>query len=47
MGNDASVAGPDAADVSEREEARNAHRTNSGAIQVHLSQMHVFQELQS
>lgn len=44
-GDAAGVARPDAADVSEREEARNTHHTHTGAVQVHLSQRHVFQEL--
>lgn len=41
-GNTASVAGPDAADVCEGEEARDAHQTHAGAVQVHLSQIDVF-----
>lgn len=45
--NAASVAGPNAADVGEGEEARNAHQSHTGAVQVHLSQVHVFQELQT
>lgn len=46
-GNAASVAGPDAADVGESEEACDTCQTHTGAVQVHLSQVHVFQELQT
>lgn len=46
-GNAASVARADAADVGERQEVRDAHQTHACAVQIHLSQVHVFQELQT
>lgn len=46
-GNSASVAGPNAADISAGEEVCYAHQAHSGAIQIYLSQRHVFQILQT
>lgn len=43
----AGVAGPDAADVGQREQVGDACPTHAGAVQVHLRQMHVFQVLQT
>ena len=45
--NGAGVTGPNAADVGQREEAGDAHQTHTGAVQVHLSEMYVFQVLQT
>lgn len=46
-GNGASVAGSNAADIGGWEEARNTHKTHSSTVQIYLSQMHVFQKLQT
>lgn len=42
---DASVGGADAADVAEAQEAGDARQAHTGAVQVQVSEMHVFQEL--
>lgn len=41
----ASVGGADAADVAEAQQAGDACQAHAGAVQVQVSEMHVFQEL--
>lgn len=43
--NCASVSGTNAADVGDREEVCDTYQAHTGSVQIHMSQMHVFQEL--
>lgn len=42
---DASVGGAHAADVAEAQQAGDARQAHAGTVQVQVSEMHVFQEL--
>lgn len=44
-GKDASVTGPNTVDVGAGDETSNSHQTHPGPVQVHLSQVDLFQEL--